>query len=121
MTKSNSDWFGNYSVNTIILALKQQAYMISWFNKTKDPAIIDLDATFGIVVNRKVTGFFGLTETLHWSAFRKIGDSFYHLDSLNDKPHRFKNTEEGIAFLRSILSSGGELICVVSQGSGKVY
>ncbi|EDW09728.1 josephin-like protein [Drosophila mojavensis] len=117
---------GNYDINVIMTALQKRNCEAIWFDKRKDPSIIDLDSIIGFILNIPSDYKFGVItlplRRRHWIAVRRIGDSYYNLDSKLRQPELLGNEADMLQFLREQLSDElhqRELFLVLEQQSGE--
>lgn len=92
----------------------------------RDPSIIDLDSIIGFILNIPSDYKFGVItlplRRRHWIAVRRIGDSYYNLDSKLRQPELLGNEADMLQFLREQLSDElhqRELFLVLEQQSGE--
>lgn len=108
---------GNYDVNVLITALEARNKKVVWHDRRKGASSVDLNAEtlVGLMINVPIRRFRGLWTGRHWVAIRRIDGIWFNLDSDLSEPKQFKDQENVIGFLDSVLSQGGELM-VVLQG-----
>ncbi|XP_062216123.1 josephin-like protein [Phragmites australis] len=108
---------GNYDVNVLIAALEARKKKVVWHDHRKEASSIDLDAEsfIGLMINVPVRRFRGLWTGRHWVAIRSIDGIWFNLDSDLSEPKQFKDKENVIVFLDSLLSQGGELMIVLQD------
>ncbi|KAL7735143.1 hypothetical protein ACLKA6_008405 [Drosophila palustris] len=99
---------GNYDINVIMTALQKRNCEAVWFDKRKDPSIINLDAIVGFILNIPSDYKFGIItlplRRRHWIAVRRVGDFYYNLDSKLRQPESLGNEADMLQFLREQLS-----------------
>ncbi|XP_062085142.1 josephin-like protein [Humulus lupulus] len=110
---------GNYDINVLIAALEGKGKNLVWHDRRNGASSIDLDepeedALMGIVLNIPVKRFGGLCNSRHWVTLRKIGGTWYNLDSDLASPMAFKDTVEVRNFLDSMIGLGGEVLLVMN-------
>ncbi|XP_023171714.1 josephin-like protein [Drosophila hydei] len=117
---------GNYDINVIMTALQKRNCEAIWFDKRKDPSIIDLDSIVGFILNIPSDYKFGIItlplRRRHWIAVRRIGNSYYNLDSKLRQPELLGNEADMLQFLREQLSDEiqqRELFLVLEQRDGE--
>ncbi|XP_064542560.1 josephin-like protein [Drosophila montana] len=115
---------GNYDINVIMTALQRRNCEAIWFDKRKDPSIIDLDSIVGFILNIPSDYKFGIItlplRRRHWIAVRRIDDLYYNLDSKLQQPELLGNEADMLQFLREQLSEEGqqrELFLVLERKS----
>lgn len=108
---------GNYDVNVLITALEARKKKVVWHDRRKGASSIDLnaEALVGLMINVPVRRFRGLWTGRHWVAIRSIDGVWFNLDSDLSEPKQFKDKENVIGFLDSVLSQGGELMVVLQD------
>ncbi|CAN6295657.1 unnamed protein product [Urochloa humidicola] len=108
---------GNYDVNVLITAFEARKKKVVWHDRRKGASSIDLDAEalVGLMINVTLKRFRGLWTGRHWIAIRSIDGIWFNLDSDLSEPKQFRDKENVIAFLDSILSQGGELMIVLQD------
>ncbi|TVU47640.1 hypothetical protein EJB05_07246, partial [Eragrostis curvula] len=108
---------GNYDVNVLIASLEARKKKVIWHDHRKGASSIDLDAEalVGLMINMPVKRLRGLWTGRHWVAIRCIDGIWFNLDSDFSEPKQFKDKENVIAFLDSVLSQGGELMIVLQD------
>ncbi|GJN08358.1 hypothetical protein PR202_ga26269 [Eleusine coracana subsp. coracana] len=108
---------GNYDVNVLIASLEARKKKVIWHDHRKGASSIDLDAEalVGLMINVPVRRLRGLWTGRHWVAIRSIDGVWFNLDSDFSEPKQFKDKENVIVFLDSILSQGGELLIVLQD------
>ncbi|KAF0727694.1 hypothetical protein Ae201684_014319 [Aphanomyces euteiches] len=81
---------GNYNVDILTMALMKQVhaggFTLSYFDKRKPLALLDLQATTGILCNAASVSLMGLWHSRHWFAIRSIYGVYYNLDSKLPEP-----------------------------------
>jgi len=111
---------GNYDVNVLGAALQTKGCDLVWFDKRKDPNIVNLDIIEGCIMNVPndwKVGFITLPfNRKHWIALKKIDDAWYNLDSKLQNPEKIGSNEEFLKYVESQLKEGNkELFLVVSS------
>ncbi|WVZ56368.1 hypothetical protein U9M48_006913 [Paspalum notatum var. saurae] len=108
---------GNYDVNVLIAALEARKKKVVWHDHRKGASSINLDAEalVGLMINVPIRRFRGLWTGRHWVAIRSIDGIWFNLDSDLSEPKQFKDKENVIVFLDSILRQGGELMVVLQD------
>lgn len=115
---------GNYDVNVVTAALHSRDCDIVWFDKRKDPNIINLEVVKGFILNLPSDYKIGwLTLPLkrkHWVALKYIQGAFYNLDSKLKAPERIGSADQFMDFLRGELGAGDkQLFLVVEKHVGE--
>lgn len=108
---------GNYDVNVLISALEARKKKVVWHDRRKGASSINLDAEalVGLMINVAFRRFWGLWTGRHWVAIRSVDGIWFNLDSDLSEPKQFKDKENVIVFLDSVLSQGGELMVVLQD------
>lgn len=114
---------GNYDVNVLTAALHTKDCDVVWFDKRKDPHIINTSNVMGYILN--VPNDFRLGWVMlplkrkHWIALKELKQEggFFNLDSKLKSPELIGDREDFFAFLLAELSDREkELFLVVRQG-----
>ena len=109
---------GNYDVNVITAALNTKEYDLVWFDKRKDPRIVDLEQIQGCILNVPndwKIGFVTLPfNRKHWIAFKKIQESWYNLDSKIKVPEKLGSDEDFYKYLELQLKDGTKELFLVT-------
>jgi len=112
---------GNYDVNVIMAALESKDCSAVWFDRRKDPRIIDVTKIVGFILNIPSEPKFGpiripFIRRKHWIAVREIEGTYYNLDSKLDYPEVIGDEQALVSFLRETLQCREkELFIVVSK------
>lgn len=106
---------GNYDVNVLMAALMTRHMVTKWWDRRNDPAEMEMEGLFGLIVNRRTLTLFGLWESKHWFAIVNVDGEFYDLNSNLTEPRKFDSKEEMIVFMRKELERGGEIIRVYHE------
>jgi josephin len=124
---------GNYDVNVLMAALARLGKEVTWVDKRKgidscDFATGEIDgAKPGTSSENKLVGFIlnvrrnwvGIFPGRHWIAIRKIGGSWYNLDSDLKKPDEFLEGQEQLRmFLKEIWAQQGSELLIVTEDVG---
>lgn len=137
---------GNYDVNVIMAALQSKGFEAIWFDKRKDPSVIDLSKIMGFILNVPNELKFAFLQfplsRKHWIAVREIrqfvtepfpcecyhgsrprGEPpglFFNLDSKLDAPQCIGGEEDVIKYLQEqAKSKDREIFIVVRHDVGK--
>lgn len=101
---------GNYDVNVIMAALHSVGMAAVWWDKRRPLHRLALDRIHGFILNVPSPvslGFLPLPfRRHHWLAVRKLGLTYYNLDSKLTSPAPIGGEEELRAFLRDFLTQG---------------
>ncbi|NXP06525.1 JOS2 protein, partial [Thinocorus orbignyianus] len=111
---------GNYDVNVIMAALQGLGLAALWWDKRRSLEQLALEKILGFILNVPSNislGFLSLPfRRQHWLAVRRVGDTFYNLDSKLPAPVAIGGEEDLRVFLRDFLSRGlCELFLVVPR------
>lgn len=88
---ANQDVHGDFSIQVITQVLANHEYSINQLDRREHGRLVEILETQidGLIIN---TGN-------HWFAIKKIGDSYYNLDSTAQRPKRFENLDGVVAFI----------------------
>lgn len=106
---------GDYDVTVLCMALADRGLDLQWWDRRKRASAIDFDqeGLIGMLVNGESHSMFAsLASGRHWFAIRRIGDSFWNLDSTNDKPKHFFDVGELKTALQTVQDEEGQIILV---------
>lgn len=119
---------GCYDVNVIISALSKRGYDVVWFDKRKDLSSLPLCDIFGFILNipntPSSTSPFNYipsqarvwSSQKHWITIKKIGPSYYNLDSKLESPQVIGDDAELLQYLKvTIPSEQVELLIVMPK------
>jgi josephin len=103
--------FGNYDISVVLQALERRGLRTAWRKKGRDWDLSD--DVVGFLVNSRGRHF-GFAIGRHWWALRKVGGTWWNLDSKLARPERLGDAAACAALLDTASSEdGGEVIAVL--------
>ncbi|XP_017489474.1 PREDICTED: josephin-like protein [Rhagoletis zephyria] len=116
--------FGNYDINVVQMALQEKNFEAIWFNKSKDPSILNLEAIFGFILNipnendlwKSIATLFTASKR-HWITLKAVNSLFYNLDSKLKEPALIGTAHHLVTYLRRSLTAENnvEVFVIVSK------
>lgn len=99
--------------------LQQKSHEAIWFDKRKDPSVINISKILGFILNIPSDyriGFVTLPlKRRHWIAIRCLNGKFWNLDSKLDLPLCLGDEMDLLGYLRSQLQSNDKELFIVVQ------
>uniref|UniRef100_A0A7S2TRN7 ubiquitinyl hydrolase 1 n=1 Tax=Lotharella oceanica TaxID=641309 RepID=A0A7S2TRN7_9EUKA len=112
---------GNYDVNVLTMAMQEKDYDIRWFDRRKDPSVINLDEIIGFIINTKTPKFFSMYTSHHWFAVRVIKGKWTKFDSKNKIPTEIEGGIKGLhSYIKQLLAADSQVLIACNKGKGDV-
>ncbi|CAM9707812.1 unnamed protein product, partial [Heterosigma akashiwo] len=89
---------GNYDVNVLMMALQSKDLSSRWHDQRRKVTDINLHLCSGLLVNVEERG--RIFNSHHWYTIRKIGQSYFDLDSKLQEPCCLGTQEEALRHLQ---------------------
>ena len=81
---------GNYDVNVMMMALQKHGLDVQWWDRRADllelQRAAERESCVGLICNEPTSWLFGMVPSRHWLAIRRVGGTWFDLDSKLQAP-----------------------------------